>query len=419
MVEVFRARYRVASYVPVEKAAAVLAGEQSSGTFTRVQGETDELRSSHAARVATIEPTEGFSEILPGAYNPAGSAHPHFATVAIDFPVQNVGSSLASLLNTVAGNLFELREFAAIKLVDLEIPAPVLANYPGPAVGVVGTRRLISPDHRGAVVGTIVKPSVGLPLPELAKLVAELAGAGLDFIKDDELNADPPYAPLAERIRTVMPEIERAADRTGKKTMYAFNISDDVDVMLRNVDLVERHGGTAVMVTVPTVGLPALRAVRAATSLPIHGHRSGFEAFGRSNALGIDYPVFQKLARLAGADHLHVGGINSKFFESNESVLASIRAIQAPVGDTTPAFPVLSSGQSAATATTTYEMAGTDDLMVLAGGGISGHPDGPVAGVRSMRSAWDALAAGSTVERAAADNPALRRALEHFGGAST
>jgi len=414
--ELFRARYRIGSYLPLEKAAAVLAGEQSSGTFTQVPGETAELKEKHAARVAGVTPIDDLTERLPGAWNPDGAPKPRFGVVDIDFPVDNVGASLTGLLNTVAGNLFELREFAALKLIDLDVPQPVLENYPGPTAGIDGTRQRIAPEHKGAVVGTIVKPSVGLPLPELAALVRELAGAGLDFIKDDELNANPPYAPLAERVRTVMREIERAADVTGKKTMYAFNISDDIDVMLRNVELVERNGGTAVMITVPTAGLSALRAVRAATELPIHGHRSGFEAFGRSNALGIDYPVFQKLARLAGADHLHVGGVNSKFFESNESVLASIRAIQAPLGHTRSVFPVLSSGQSAATAEATYDLVGSDELMVLAGGGITGHPDGAAAGVTSLRSAWTALAAGSTPERAAVDVPELRRALDHFGG---
>ncbi|PZE69293.1 ribulose 1,5-bisphosphate carboxylase [Curtobacterium sp. MCPF17_018] len=411
----FRARYLISSYLPLEQAAAVLAGEQSSGTFTRVRDESAELKARHGARVVGLTPVEPPLEQLPGALNPNRRSTPDAALLDIDFPVENIGTSLPSLLNTVAGNLYELREFAAVKLLDLEIPQPVLDRYPGPSAGIAGTSRLVSPDHRGAVVGTIVKPSVGLPLDKLGKLVEELALAGLDFIKDDELNADPSYAPLADRIATVMPAIHRAAEITGKKTMYAFNISDDIDVMLHNVELVQAAGGTSVMVTVPTVGLPGLRAVRAATDLPIHGHRAGFEGFGRSNALGMDYTVFQKLARLAGADHLHVGGVNSKFFESNDSVLASIRAIQAPLGTTTPALPVLSSGQSAATAQATYELVGSDQLMVLAGGGITGHPDGPAAGVASMRSAWNAVADGRAVSDAAAEDQPLQSALAAFG----
>lgn len=411
----FRARYRISSYLPLTQAAEVLAGEQSCGTFTRVRDESAELKARHGARVVGLTPVEPSAEQLPGAMNPDHRRRPEAALLDIDFPTENVGTSLPSLLNTVAGNLYELREFAAVKLIDLEIPQPILGRYPGPAAGIAGTRRLISPDHHGAVVGTIVKPSVGLPLEQLGKLVEELATAGLDFIKDDELNSNPSYAPLADRITTVMPAIHRAAEVTGKQTMYAFNISDDIDAMLHNVDLVQQAGGTAVMITVPTVGLPGLRAVRAATDLPIHGHRAGFEGFGRSDALGMDYTVFQKLARLAGADHLHVGGVNSKFFETNDSVLASIRAIQTPLGKTKPALPVLSSGQSAATAQATYELVGSDQLMVLAGGGITGHPGGPVAGVASMRSAWNAVAEGRAVSDAAAEYQPLQSALATFG----
>lgn len=296
MTELFRARYRIGSYLPLEKAAAVLAGEQSSGTFTQVPGETAELKEKHAARVAGVTPIDDLTERLPGAWNPDGAPKPRFGVVDIDFPVDNVGASLTSLLNTVAGNLFELREFAALKLIDLDVPQPVLENYPGPTAGIDGTRQRIAPEHKGAVVGTIVKPSVGLPLPELAALVRELAGAGLDFIKDDELNANPPYAPLAERVRTVMPEIERAADVTGKKTMYAFNISDDIDVMLRNVELVE-VGSIAPAVR---IGRDMFGA-RPVPILPAQPDLGRYTVFG--NHFGRDVTGVHRLDRLPSMAH--------------------------------------------------------------------------------------------------------------------
>lgn len=416
--EYFQATYRIASYLPLRVAAEILAGEQSFGTFIQVAGESEALRARHGAVVVDVSEAGQTTEVLPGSYNPKGLDKANLGIVKIAFPEINVGPSLAGLMNTVAGNLYELRDLAAIRLIDLDIPDSVLRAYPGPTAGIQGTRDRISADLEGAIIGTIIKPSIGLPLPELGDLVGVLAGAGIDFIKDDEINCDPPWAPLAGRIKTVMPKIERSADVLGKKTMYAFNVTDDLDAMLRNVDLVERFGGTCIMVTVPTIGLPALRVIREHTELPIHGHRAGFGAFGRSEILGMSYAVYQKCARLAGADHLHVGGVNSKFFERNDSVVESVRAIREPLGRCRSTLPVLSSAQSAATAEVTYELLGSDDVMVLAGGGISGHPLGVAAGVASMQAAWGALRAGKALSVEAESSPALRVALEQFGAGS-
>lgn len=417
MSERFRAVYRVASYLGVEKAAEVLAGEQSSGTFMKLSMETDDLLARHGARIESIEREAELPSALPGAQRGTVESSLESAIVTIAFPVENIGVSIVTLLNTVAGNLYELRELAAVKLLDVEIPPGFAARYPGPRHGIAGTHRLIGKTDTNALIGTIVKPSVGLSIDQLRSVVRQLARAGIDFIKDDELQADPAYAPLAERIPAVMEEIERAADITGKKTMFAFNISDEIDTMRANHDRVLAAGGTCVMATIPTVGLPGIKALADHSALPVHGHRSGFGALMRSDAIGIGFVAYQKLARLAGVDHLHVGGIDSKFFEANASVVGSIRAIQAPLFDTSPIFPVLSAGQSAATAQKTHDLVADDRLMVLAGGGISGHPEGIAAGVAAMQDAWAAIAAGEPVaERARRDgHEALSRALDHFG----
>jgi ribulose-bisphosphate carboxylase large chain len=168
------------------------------------------------------------------------------------------------------------------------------------------------------------------------------------------LQADPTYAPFAERVAAVMPEIERVADKTGKKSMYAFNITGDVDHMLRSHDLVKQHGGTCVMVNVNSVGLAALAHVRRHCELPIHGHRANFGAMSRHPLLGIGFSAFQKLFRLAGVDHLHVGGFNSKFYETNEEVGQSIVDCLTPMFGDYRAMPAISSAQWAGSAIDIY-----------------------------------------------------------------
>jgi len=413
----FRARYLVESSVPADKVAQVIAGEQSSGTFLALPGETEQLKERSRARVTRID-------VLPPALEPTlASAFVerhghngvfHRAEIEIAFPIENVGANLPTLLATIAGNLFELGEVTALRLLDLELPEDYAAVFPGPAFGIEGTRRLAGV-HGRPVIGTIIKPSIGLTPGQTAELVDSLCAAGIDFIKDDELIADPPYAPFDERLRAVMPVLQRHADRLGRMPMYAINISGSVDEMLRRHDAVLAAGGTCVMVSVNWVGFAGVEHLRRHAQLPIHGHRNGWGAFTRHAGLGFSFQAYQKLWRLAGVDHLHVNGIRSKFWESDESVVASARACLSPWAGLRPLMPVFSSGQWAGLAPDLYAALGAVDLMHLAGGGIIGHPDGIAAGMASMREGWEAAVAGISLGTYAESHPALRRALVHFG----
>ncbi|EHR72169.1 ribulose 1,5-bisphosphate carboxylase, large subunit [Burkholderiales bacterium JOSHI_001] len=413
----FTARYFVESSVASDKVAQVIAGEQSSGTFLALPGESDELKERSRARVVGIELLEPVSTpTLPSAYaeRRAQGGPYHRAEIEIAFPVDNVGPNLPSLLATVAGNLFELGEVTGLRLLDLALSPAYAAGFAGPAFGIAGTRRLAGV-HQRPLIGTIIKPSIGLTPAQTAELVDSLCAAGIDFLKDDELIADPPYAPFDERLRAVMPVLQRHADRLGRMPMYAINISGGIDDMLRRHDAVLAAGGTCVMVSVNWVGFAAVEHLRRHAQLPLHGHRNGWGAFTRQAGLGFSFTAYQKLWRLAGVDHLHVNGLRSKFWEPDDSVIDSARACLAPWAGLQPLMPVFSSGQWAAQAPELYSALASTDLMHLAGGGIIGHPDGIAAGVASLREGWEAAVAGVGLASYAETHPALARALAHFG----
>ena len=409
-----QATYRIETARPLEEAAGSMAGEQSTGTFVRVPGETDALRDRFGARVERIRPLEEVDRpSLPGGRPPTGSGRWTRAEVVLSWPLENVGTSLPNLLATVAGNLFELAAFSGLKLIDLDLPDAFGAAYPGPQFGPEGTMRLAGVAGR-PIIGTIIKPSVGLSPIETASLVETLIGAGLDFVKDDELIANPPYSPLADRVGAVMRAVNDHADRSGKKAMIAFNITDETDAMLRHHDAVVEAGGTCVMVGLNSVGLPALARLRRDARVPIHGHRNGWGMLSRHPYLGIEFPAYSKLWRLAGADHMHCNGLRNKFCEPDDSVVASARSCLTPLFGKR-AMPVIASGQWAGQAPETYRRIGSYDLMHVCGGGIMAHPDGVAAGVRSLRQAWEAALAGEALEEKARDCAELRRALEAFG----
>lgn len=407
------ATYIIETSLPLAQAAEVLAGEQSTGTFVRVERESDDLRARFAAQVESLEeiPLTGASP-LPGTVGDPTARRR--ARLRLRFPLDNFGPSLPNLLAAVAGNLFELKELAAIRLIDLELPSAFAVRYTGPQFGVAGTRSLVGRPS-GAMIGTIIKPSIGLAPEDLAEVVGELAEAGIDFIKDDELQGNNPHTPLEARVKAVMPVLERYADRTGRKPMYAFNITDDIGRLEANHDLVVRHGGTCVMACINMVGLAGLEFLRTHAEVPIHGHRAMLGAIARSDQIGISFRAWQQLARLSGADHLHTNGISNKFYETDAEVLDSIAAVRTPLLGLTSTVPVLSSGQWAGLAHATYAAVGTTDLLVLSGGGIHGHPDGAAAGVASMRDAWASAERGETADVAFASSTALQRAAERFG----
>jgi ribulose-bisphosphate carboxylase large chain len=395
------------------RAAEVIAGEQSSGTFVALATETPELKARSGARVERLEIQE--TSNTPSLPTPTQSSRFTSCTLELSWPIENLGACLPTLMATVAGNLYELRSVTGLRILDLQLPASFAASYPGPAFGINGTRKLAGVAH-GPLIGTIIKPSVGLSAEQTAEQVRELVSGGIDFIKDDELQADGPHCPFEDRVRAVMREVNEAADRTGKKAMVAFNLTGDLDKMRRRHDFVLSQGGTCVMVCLNSIGIVGLHELRRHAQVPIHAHRAGWGYLSRSPALGWNYSPWQKIWRLAGADHLHVNGLKNKFSESDESVMAAARSVLDPVMPEAPmtAMPVFSSGQTGLQAHDTFAGLGCADLIHTAGGGIFGHPGGVAAGVESFRESWTAAMTGVPLLEQAKKSAALRTALEFW-----
>ena len=413
----FSATYLLETDIDLADAAAVIAGEASTTTFVKLSGAAAErVERLHAARVERVVELDTRDEpSLPVARSTKGVFRR--AEVTISWPLSNTGCSLPNILAAVAGNLFECREVTGLRLLDLELPPALLGVYQGPAFGIEGTRELAGV-HGRPLIGTIIKPSVGLTPAETADLVDKLVAGGIDFIKDDELMGDPPHSPFEQRVKAVMAVIRRHAERTGRKVMFAFNITGEIDEMLARHDVVLREGGTCVMVSLNWIGAIGVARLRSHATLPIHGHRNGWGAFSRCPALGFEFKAWHKVHRLAGADHFHVNGLRNKFSETDESVIASARACLAPVFDGAhpplPVMPVFSSGQTVRQAAGTFAAIETVDLIHASGGGIMAHPGGIAAGVAALRQAWEAAMAGVPLETFARSHPELQQALQKF-----
>ncbi len=409
-----RLTYLIETEGSPEKIAAKIASDQSTGTFVALAGETEELKNRVAARVVDVRPlppsqVSSFPSSAAGPFNRAEAD--------IDFPFDAIGTDLAALMTITMGGVSSIRGLTGIRVTGMKLPKEFRGAHPGPQFGISGSRRLTGVEDR-PIIGTIVKPALGLRPPETAALVKDLIEAGVDFIKDDEKLASPAYSPLEERVKAIMPLILDHQQRTGKKVMYAFGISHaDPDEMMRNHDMVLKAGGNCAVININSIGFGGMSFLRKRSGLVLHAHRNGWDILTRHPGLGMDFSVYQQFWRLLGVDQFQINGIRVKYWEPDDSFVASFKALQQPLfsAEDRP-LPVAGSGQWGGQAPETYARTGrTQDLLYLCGGGIVSHPSGPAAGVRAVRQAWEAAVAGVPLETYAKAHRELAESLAFFG----
>ena len=417
--DVIRLTYRVETPDDVEKIARKIASDQSTGTFVPTPGETPELKARVAAAVVDIR-------MLPPAAAPGfpqdrvANGIYHRADVDIDFPLDAVGTDLAALMTIAISGVFSIRGLSGIRIVGLQLPPAFAAAHPGPQFGVAGSRKLTGVAGR-PIIGSIVKPALGLRPHETAEMVRELVDADVDFIKDDEKLTSPSYSSVADRVRAIMPVILDREQRVGRKVMYALNISSaDPEQMLRDHDVVANAGGNAAVISIQSVGFGGMAFLRSRSRLALHAHRNGWDILTRHPALGMDFSVYQQFWRLLGVDQFQINGIGAKYWEPDESFVDSFRAVTTPLFSPSDCvLPVVCSGQWGGQAPETFARTGrTLDLLYLCGGGIVSHPGGPGAGVRAVRQAWEAAVAGVSLADYARDHHELAQSIAKFSANS-
>jgi len=334
--------------------------------------------------------------------------------VRIAYPVELFEpGNLPNLLSSVAGNVFGLGDFRYLRLVDIILPKRLLSSFLGPGFGVAGVRRTIGVRRR-PLVGTIIKPKLGLRTKDHAKVAYEAWAGGCDIVKDDENLASQKFNPFEERVVETLDARDRAEEQTGERKIYLPNVTAETKDMLHRAEFVEDHGGRAVMVDILTCGFSAVQTLREQNlHLILHGHRAMHAALTRVPEHGIAMPVIALCARLAGIDQLHVGTGVGKMAEGAEEVKKNIQALRQPLASVKPSLPVASGGLHPCLVPPLLEIFGPD-CIIQAGGGVHGHPQGTEAGARAMRQAVDAVLNRIPLESYAQDHPELAAALERW-----
>ncbi|MEI6293613.1 MAG: RuBisCO large subunit C-terminal-like domain-containing protein [Methanomicrobiales archaeon] len=381
-----------------EEAAQALADEETTGTWTGVTTRMEYVKYLDGA-VLDVKP----------------SGNGFIARISYPVDVFEPGN-IPQYLSVVAGNLFGLSRLEVVRLLDFSLPDS-LVPFRGPKYGIPGIRRMVGTTKRPHV-GTIIKPKVGLTPDDTAAVAYQAAIGGIDLIKDDETLTDQKFCPIEERLPKVMAKLEEAKDETGHQVLYAVNITTRGDQIVERAEHAIELGANMVMIDVITAGFGALQALGEAPgiSVPIHVHRTMHAAMTRNPEHGIAMRPLARLVRMLGGDQLHTGTVSGKMAHAAEEVIGDNRVLTEQAFGMKPTFPVSSGGLHPGKVEKELSTLGTD-IILQAGGGIHGHPEGTAAGARAMRQAVDAFMAGIPAREYAKDHFELEQALKKWGTA--
>ena len=387
--------------VKFDWAAGALAAESSIGTWdpglTTMTGEERQ----YGARVIKLDEAKKLVWI---AYPPE----------LFEF------GNLSQLLSSVVGNVYGLKEVQKLRFVDIEMPEGFVRSFRGPQLGIEGVREMTGIRDR-PILGTIVKPKLGLSSENWAKAAYNAWRGGIDFVKDDENLTSMKFNGFYERVDRVMEAKKKAERETGEKKLYFCNVSAPVTEMKRRADYVIGRGNDYVMIDVLTVGWSAVQEMRDfldGRGIGIHAHRAMHGAFSRLDEHGIDMLPVSKWIRMAGADTLHAGtlGAGKMFAEGGRSHARVIYdMLRGDMHGLRTTFPVASGGMHPGVLHLVWDAAETADFCAAAGGGVHGNPLGSEAGARAMRQAVDAYQKGIPVEEHAKKHEELAAAVKRWG----
>jgi ribulose-bisphosphate carboxylase large chain len=412
--------------VDPEEAAAAVAGESSTATWTVVW--TDRLTAcdKYRAKCYRVDPVPGNPE-------------QHFAYIAYDLDLFEPGS-IANLTASIIGNVFGFKPLKALRLEDMRLPAAYVKTFDGPPTGIVVERERLDKFGR-PLLGATVKPKLGLSGRNYGRVVYEALKGGLDFTKDDENTNSQPFMHWRDRFLFAMEAVKRAEAMTGEVKGHYLNVTAaTMEDMYERAELAKELGSVIVMIDL-VIGYTAIQSMARwarRNDTILHLHRAGHSTYTRQKSHGVSFRVIAKWMRLAGVDHIHAGTVVGKLEGDPHTVKGFydvLREDHNPMALEHGLFfdqdwaslrrtmPVASGGIHAGQMHQLLHYLG-EDVVLQFGGGTIGHPAGIAAGATANRVATEAmvlarnegrdyLAEGPEIlERAARHCDPLAQALE-------
>ena len=379
--------------VDPEEAAAAVAGESSTATWTVVW--TDRLTACerYRAKAYRVEPVPA----APGQY---------FAYIAYDLELFEPGS-IANLTASIIGNVFGFKPLKALRLEDMRLPAAYVKTFDGPPAGIVVERERLDKFGR-PLLGATVKPKLGLSGKNYGRVVYEALKGGLDFTKDDENINSQSFMHWRDRFLYCIEAVNRAQAASGEVKGHYLNVTAaTMEDMYERAELAKELGSVIVMIDL-VIGYTAIQSMSKwcrRNDMLLHLHRAGHSTYTRQKSHGISFRVISKWMRLAGVDHLHAGTVVGKLEGDPNSVQGFYNVLREPANPVDlqrglffaqdwaglrKVMPVASGGIHAGQMHQLLHYLG-EDVVLQFGGGTIGHPMGIQAGAQANRVALEAM----------------------------
>ncbi len=389
----------------LRKVSEDVAGESSIGTWTDIGTMNKRVAKKLSPKIYYISEKE--------------------KRVRIAYPIElfELGN-VPEILSSVGGNIYGMKTVKGLMWEDLRIPEKMLKSFKGPKYGIQGLRKYMKIPKR-PFLGTIVKPKVGLDEKEHAKVAYEAWIGGCDVVKDDENLTSQNFNGFKKRFLLTIKACKEAEKKTGEKKVYLINCTAESEEMKKRIKFVEDNGGNYIMLDILTLGWGALQTARNFTKLPIHAHRAGHAMYDRNPNHGMSMEVIAQLARMVGVDTLHIGTIYGKMTGSKKEVTHIQQEIETQFTKQTknnlqqkwynikPVLGVASGGVYPGIVDKMLKAMG-NNIVIQAGGGVHGHPDGTIAGAKAMRQAIDAFMKKTTLKEYSKTHEELKKALNHW-----
>jgi ribulose-bisphosphate carboxylase large chain len=385
--------------VDPEEAAAAVAGESSTATWTVVW--TDRLTACelYRAKAYRVDP-------VPGTGEGTNTEQQYFAYIAYDLDLFEPGS-IANLTASIIGNVFGFKAVKSLRLEDMRIPVAYLKTFQGPATGIVVERERLDKFGR-PLLGATTKPKLGLSGRNYGRVVYEALKGGLDFVKDDENINSQPFMHWRDRFLYCMEAVNRASAATGEIKGHYLNVTAaTMEDMYERAEFAKELGSTIVMIDL-VIGYTAIQSMAnwaRKNNMILHLHRAGHGTYTRQKTHGISFRVIAKWMRMAGVDHIHAGTVVGKL-EGDPNMIAGIYdTLREPVTEQNlqhgvffdqdwaslnKVMPVASGGIHAGQMHQLLTYLG-EDVVLQFGGGTIGHPMGIAAGATANRVALEAM----------------------------
>src|SRR5215204_1502904 len=377
---------------PIEAAAAV-AGESSTATWTVVWTDRLTAHEHYQAKAYSVEPVPGTED-------------QYIAKIAYDIDLFEEGS-IANLTSSIIGNVFGFKALRSLRLEDMRIPAHYVKTFQGPPHGIVMEREYLDKFGR-PLLGATTKPKLGLSAKNYGRVVYEALRGGLDFTKDDENINSQPFMRWRDRYLHAMEAVNRAIAETAEIKGHYLNVTaGTMEEMYERAEFAKELGSVIVMIDL-TVGFTAMQSMSRwarRNGVILHLHRAGHSTYTRQKSHGVNFRVLAKWCRLLGVDHIHAGTVVGKLEgdpRNTKGYYDTLRENFIPANTEHGIYfdqqwasmpgvmPVASGGIHAGQMHQLLHYLG-EDVVLQFGGGTIGHPAGVQAGATANRTALEAM----------------------------